>query len=417
MERYAIMNILIICYDGELRGRGIKLLGEMDMKGNTRNRNLFWRRKPYDIENTEQLFLRRIKENMLFHFRSCESYQRLVRALGWSEEKIAEVSAIEELPILPTLYFKHHRLDSLPEKKMLTTATSSGTSGNKSVIGYDFKSLWRALGMVLGIAKKHKLLSIRPCHYIILGYEHRSLLWGNRKVEEKAVAKTAYGFTFFAPALSRTYALKKVDGEYKLNLEEIKEKLIRFSKGRTPVRIMGFPFHAFWLLNEMKEEGIRCPLPKGSMMAFGGGWKEYYTQRADKETMYELVEEILNIPESRCREFFGAVEHPILYCDCKNHHFHVPIYARVIIRDADTLAPVKNGEAGLVNLLTPMLQSAPALSIMTDDLGILHDASECGCGIDAPFLEILGRVGMTDITTCAAGAEKLSMDILKEVAK
>ena len=48
---------------------------------------------------------------------------------------------------------------------------------------------------------------------------------------------------------------------------------------------------------------------------------------------------------------------------------------------------------------------------MTDDLGILHDGKSCGCGINTPYLEIIGRIGMKDIKTCAAGAA----EILKEV--
>jgi len=375
--------------------------------------SLFWHRKPYDIENTDKKFLKAMKENMLFQFENCKEYRSVLEAQGWNEERIQEILSVSDFPFLPTLYFKHHKMLSVPMKKMLTTATSSGTSGNKSVIGFDVKSLWKGLGMVLSVGRVHKLFSLRPCHYIILGYEPKSVLRKGKEIEEKAVAKTAYGFTYFAPALSRTYALKLVGGEYKLNLEEIRRKLIKYSKGRTPVRLMGFPFHAYFLLSAMKEEGIRCPLPKGSMISFGGGWKEYYTQKADKGTMYRLVEEVLNIPESQCREFFGAVEHPILYCDCPKHHFHVPIYSRVVIRDVDTFVPVENGTPGLVNLMTPMVGSCPILSIMTDDLGILHDGQNCGCGISTPYLEILGRVGMTDIVTCAAGAEKLTADILK----
>lgn len=378
---------------------------------------LFWHRKPYDVKKTEKVFLQCMKENMLFQFENCQEYREVTEGLDWSKERIAQIQTVEEFPFLPTLYLKHHQMHSVPMKKMMTTATSSGTSGNKSVIGFDLKSLWKGLGMVISVGRVHKLFSLRPCHYIILGYEPKSVLRKGKKIEEKAVAKTAYGFTYLAPALSRTYALKNVDGEYQLNLQEIKEKLLRFSRRKTPVRIMGFPFHAYWLLSQMKEEGLKCPLPKGSMISFGGGWKEYYTQKADKQTMYRLVEEILDIPESRCREFFGAVEHPILYCDCPKHHFHVPIYSRVVIRDVDTLEPVENGTPGLVNLLTPMVGSTPILSIMTDDLGILHNGDNCGCGIETPYLEILGRVGMTDIVTCAAGAEMLTKDILKEGLK
>lgn len=386
-------------------------------------KNLFWYKDPYDLNHTENCFKEKMIENMLFQYDNCEEYRMLLKRKGFDRNRIQRIKGVEEIPFIPTLYFKHHRMISMPDKKIVLRATSSGTSGNKSIIGFDFKSLWDGLGMVLKIGKKHKLLSLRPCHYIVLGYEYVSPRSRKKQYKktgregentEMAVAKTAYGFTFFTPALSRTFALKYNNGKYELNLEAVKKKLIQFSKQKTPVRLMGFPFHAYWLLSRMKEEGITCHLPKGSMMAFGGGWKQYYTQRADKETMYKLVEEVLGIKEDMCREFYGAVEHPILYTDCKNHHFHLPIYGRVVIRDVDTYEPVANETPGLVNLLTPMIRSVPLLSIMTDDLGILHDGERCGCGITTPYFEILGRVGMEDIVTCAAGAENLTKTILME---
>jgi hypothetical protein len=51
-----------------------------------------------------------------------------------------------------------------------------------------------------------------------------------------------------------------------------------------------------------------------------------------------------------------------------------------------------------------MVNATPILSVMTDDLGVLHDAGQCKCGIASPYLEIIGRVGLRDIKTCAAGA-------------
>lgn len=372
-------------------------------------RRLFWHKHPYDIAHTDDIFLQKTIENAVYQFDNCDEYRRLMLSRGFSREKLLALDSPAELPFIPTLYFKHHKLLSVPKKKLLIRATSSGTSGNKSIIGFDFKSLWAGLGMVLTIGRKHRLLSPVPCHYIVLGYEFN-------KHASMAVAKTAYGYTWFTPALSRTYALKYENGSYTLQLERIKEQLIRLSHQKFPVRIIGFPFHAHWLLSQMKEEGIRLKLPKGSIIAFGGGWKQHYSEKVDKETMYRLVDEVLGIKEENCREFFGAVEHPILYCDCANHHFHVPIYSRVVIRDVDTFESVPNGTPGLVNLITPMVQSTPLLSIMTDDLGILHDGSNCGCGIETPYLEILGRIGMTDITTCAAGAENLMKDILEREA-
>lgn len=77
----------------------------------------------------------------------------------------------------------------------------------------------------------------------------------------------------------------------------------------------------------------------------------------------------------------------------------------MIVRDPDTLQPVENDRIGLINLLTPMVDSVPLLSVMTDDLGILH-TEPCPCGISSPYLEIIGRVGVKEIVTCASGAQE-----------
>ena len=139
----------------------------------------------------------------------------------------------------------------------------------------------------------------------------------------------------------------------------------------------------------------------------GGGWKQFYTQQVDKPVLYDLVNRVLGIPEEQIIEVFSAVEHPILYADCVRHHFHIPVYSRVIIRDSETLEPLPPGQPGLVEFITPLLTATPILAVMTDDLGILHPAGSCPCGNPAPWLEILGRVGLKDIKTCAAGAAEL----------
>lgn len=75
-----------------------------------------------------------------------------------------------------------------------------------------------------------------------------------------------------------------------------------------------------------------------------------------------------------------------------------------MIRDTETLEALPKGRAGLVNLLTPIGSDLPLMSVMTDDIGVLHDKKECGCGIKSDYLEILGRTGAKGIRTCAAGA-------------
>lgn len=367
----------------------------IDMKHTKR---LFNQKDIYNTEKTNRLFAEAIRENALFHYKNCPEYKRVLDDFGFNPEDIRAYADLEKLPFLPTLYFKHHHLQSFPPKKQIIKATSSGTSGSMSKIGFDFKSLNLGKKMVIKVGKYHKLWSIKPVNYIIFGYQPT-------KENKTAVSKTAYGFTFFAPALSRTFALENTKNGYALSWDRVIKALERCAKSRFPMRTIGFPAYTYFLLRDLKEKGIRYQMPKGSMVTLGGGWKQFYTEKVDKQEFYSLVKEVLGIEENNVIEFFGAVEHPILYTDCRCHHFHIPVYSRVIIRSPDDLSPLPNGQAGIINLLTPMMYSAPLCSIMTDDLGVLH-TEPCPCGAKSPWLEIIGRVGISDIVTCAAGADE-----------
>lgn len=363
-------------------------------------KKLFRCRDPFDTENTKGLFFDAMRDNLIFQYENCPEYRQILQSRGFSPEDMRCYEDIEKIPPLPTLFLKKHRLWSMPKEKCPITATSSGTSGSFSEIGFDTKGLLLGLDMVMRVFGRMGILSPVPVNYIIMGYRpHKS----NRT----AVSKTAFGFTLCAPAIRRTYALKIEDGKYLPDLDGVITAIQKYSRSPFPARFIGFPSYMFFALKLMEERGIRVRLPRNSMIMLGGGWKQFYKEQPEKRTLYELAEKTLGIPEERIIESFGAAEHPILYCDCKNHHFHVPVYSRVIIRDVHTLEPLKTGEAGIVNLLTPMITAVPVLSVMTDDLGVLREGDECGCGIHSPYLEIIGRVGIGEIKTCAAGAEQL----------
>ena len=355
---------------------------------------------PYDLPASDQQFLLAVRENCAFHYAHCPEYRAVLDSFSFRPEDLRESDDLARLPFLPTVTFKRHRMFSLPRRKMAAVSTSSGTSGQFSEVGFDWPALWCDWNMLWKIGRPRGFFSPRPTHYLILGYKPRR---GNRT----SVTRTAFGATLLAPALSRTYALKYQDGGYVPDLEGVADALIRHGKSRFPTRLVGFPSYTYFLLRQLESRGIRLRLPRGSKLLLGGGWKQFYAQQVDKPVLYRLAEELLGIPEEQIIEVFSAVEHPILYADCTRHHFHIPIYSRVIIRDPDTLAPLPPGQPGLVEFITPLLTATPILAVMTDDLGILHPAGSCPCGNPAPWLEILGRVGLKDIKTCAAGAAEL----------
>lgn len=366
-------------------------------------RKLFSLKRPYDTDS-DALFLNAVRENALFHYTHCAEYRKILDGSNFGETELRSEKPISEylaeLPFIPTLLFKRRRMFSMPSRRIIVKATSSGTSGRFSEIGFDAGGLFCGLKMVLKLGSHRKLFSPIPCRYIVMGYQPHH---GNRT----AITKTAFGATLFTPCISRKYILKFKDGKYSPDFEGIISTVQKYSKKRAPVRFMGFPAYTFFLLKEMERRGISVKLPKRSKILLGGGWKQFYAEQTDKETFYRLAEKILGIADKDIIEFFGAVEHPVMYTDCTNHHFHIPVYSRVIIRGCDDFSPLGNGEVGLVNLITPMVCATPILSVMTDDLGVLHDGAECGCGIKTPYLEIIGRVAPDSIKTCAAGASEL----------
>ncbi len=356
---------------------------------------LFLEKRLYDHKHTNGIFLKAVKENIRFHQLHNKSYADILKKQNFSIQQIRTINDLYKIPVLPTLYFKSHRIYSIPLKRVLLKSTSSGTSGKKSQIGYDLRSLKLGLHMIFRMTQYHKLCSHSFTNYIIFGYQPN-------KHNQTVVSKTAFASTLFAPARKRVYALKLVNGQYQLNFPEVKSNLIEYSKRSSPVRLIGFPAFLYFFLQRCKEEGLQFMLPKDSMVFLGGGWKQFYTEKVEKAELFQLVEDVLGIKTEKCREFYGAVEHPMIYCSCKNHHFHVPTYSRVIVRDVDTFLPVADGKIGLMNFITPLLNSVPTISVMTDDLGILHKGCECGCGIKTPYFEIIGRVGLHEIKTCAS---------------
>lgn len=357
---------------------------------------IFLGKNPYVARN-DGAYLRAVRENVRFHAEHNPKYARILNHFQFCADDLKSEADLCKIPVLPTLYFKRNELFSVPEEKLVLKATSSGTKGQKSTVGFDRRSMIRGLGMAVRFFAYHRMISVLPTNYIVLGYEPGGRL-------DLGAAKTAFGVTKFAPALHREYALKKTEQGYADNAESVLNALLRYERQGFPVRFVGFPAYLHFLVRELKRRGISLRLHKRSIVILGGGWKQFDGEKIDGESLFVLVQETLGIPRENCLEFFSAVEHPLPYCKCRNGHFHVPVYSRVIIRDAETLLPVPNGTPGILGFVSPLVTSMPLVSVMTDDIAVLHEAEHCGCGIETPYFELLGRANAKGIQTCAATA-------------
>jgi phenylacetate-coenzyme A ligase PaaK-like adenylate-forming protein len=371
---------------------------------------LFYHPRLYDLAGTEALFMRAIADNVRHHIRRCPEYAEILRLRDFSPDSLTGTEDLGRLPPITTLFLKRRALYSAPKERLILKSTTSGTSGRVGFMGLDLPTSLHGIGMIATTFLTHRLPSPRLTNYAVLGYEPA-------KHNKIGAARTAYAMTFSAPALRREYALRDTGDAYESNLDALCDALARYAKQNRPVRFIGFPAYFMFLLKELQKRGLRMRLHPRSLVILAGGWKQFFAERIEKPELYALSEETVGLGGSRIREFFGAVEHPIAYCDCANHHFHVPIYSRVLIRDVNTLEPVGYGVPGLLNLITPMVTSMPFSSVITDDIATLYPGESCGCGVTSPYFEIEGRVGMADIKTCAAGAAELLSDLVRGSAE
>jgi len=346
------------------------------------------------------LFLQAVRENLLFQIEHCTDYARILKAQNFSPENIKTEADLWKIPVLPTLYFKRNRLFSMPEAELTVNATSSGTKGAQSVVGFDPESMRLGIAMMTRFLSYHKLISPLPTNYLILNYEPS-------EHTQMGAIKTSSGMIRFAPALHKEYALKDNGSGYSPNPEGVQKALFRYARSGFPVRLIGFPSYLWLLVSELEKQGISLKLNRNSKVLLGGGWKQFTGDQIDSEDLFKTVEKTLGIPCENCFDFFSAVEHPLPYIKCKNGHFHVPIYSRVFIRDVSTLEPVSNGQLGLLSFVTPLVSSMPLLSVVTDDLAISYPTVECGCGISTPYFDLKGRAGVDGIKTCTTEAAEL----------
>ena len=118
---------------------------------------LYGFKEVYNHRDTDRLFLNAVKGNVDFHRSHCREYDGILKRQGFYTEQMKTAADLYRLPCLPTLYFKRHTLYSMAERSMVIKATSSGTAGKKSRLGFELKGLMYAGEMTLRMARFHGL--------------------------------------------------------------------------------------------------------------------------------------------------------------------------------------------------------------------------------------------------------------------
>lgn len=357
--------------------------------------------RPYQSNAiSEQLFHNAMLEIVSFHVKNTPGYAQWLTHHNINPDN-PQLNSWGDLPPIFANYFKHHLLLSNTGQDALEL-TSSGTSGQKSRMRFDERSIKAAQGMVDHIFNHYGWVTPdTPCNYLLLSYEPNDIITLGTAYTDQFLCK-------YAPVKQAVYALRNTGKGHEFDPFGVIQALQTFSQDDAPVRILGFPAFMWFVLERMRDMNFPpLALPPGSLIFFGGGWKTHADKEIPKATLYARLGEQLGLPDACCRDGYGAVEHCVPYIECAHHHFHIPVYARAWIRDTRTFEIKGYGARGFLQFVSPYITSSPAHSVVMSDLAILHRAHECGCGAETDWFELLGRASQHKTRSCALAASEL----------
>ncbi|WP_373318046.1 LuxE/PaaK family acyltransferase [Virgisporangium aliadipatigenens] len=335
----------------------------------------------YGLPQAEkELLLRAELDRLTEHHRAhCPEYRRLLTIFG-----SARGTGIAGVPWLPVSVFKTHRLLSVPESEVFKTMTSSGTTGQRvSRIVLDRATAQRQAQALVAIMAT----VLGPDRLPMLIVDSPAVVGDRRQMS----ARGAGVLGMAALGRHHTYAL---DTDMRVDVTAIRRFLERF--GDRPFLMFGFTYMVWRHL--VTELGAQADLSRG-VLVHSGGWKALQAQAVDNPTFKRVLRERFGL--TRVHNFYGMVEQVgSVFLEGDDGYLHAPNFADVLVRDPVTWEPAPNGTVGVLEVVSALPTSYPGHAILTEDLGVVHDAGDPATGWGGTRLSVVGRLPRVELRGC-----------------
>jgi len=356
--------------------------------------------RPFDYSPPwKDKFFGAMKHSFEHHVARSPFYKKLCDHKGFASADLKSFDDIWNIPFILSDAFKSFNIATNTGGFFRTDITSTGTSGRKSRVGLDMISGRRLLYSTYHIFRTLGLVDEkRRTNYLMMAYDPDL-------DESLATTNSDILISHFTLRNEMFYALAaNPEGQTTFLRDEAVEQLKRFNDKGHPVRVLGFTHHTYEVVTAYTKKYGKVRFPKGSYILTGGGWKDFGHLYGDDFDAVAFLKEHTTIDPKNVRDLYTLSEHPIFYLQCEHHNMHIPNVSLACIRDVRTLKILPCGETGLVHLYSPMIESAPVLSILTTDYGQTGD--KCTCSVGGPYIKIERRAGVTKKATCALTADE-----------
>jgi Acyl-protein synthetase, LuxE len=345
-----------------------------------------------DFIATEQFSLNKIDKTVLlneklndlhfWHYENCELYKNVSDKLFHVEKQI---DSIENLPYLPVSVFKNYTVKSISQDQVYKTLTSSGTTGQSpSRIYLDTDTA------------KLQTFSLSKIIAHVLGKSRMPMLI----VDSQTVLKDKSSFSARGAGIlglspfgkDHTYIL---NDNYEIDNDKLSSFLDKYNGQE--IFIFGFTFMVWQYLAQLPPN--KYDLSK-AVLIHSGGWKKLIEISVDNNTFRKVLNEKFKL--ERIYNFYGMVEQVgSVFLENSQGFLQCPNFADIIIRNPVDLSVQKNGEPGLIQVISCLPKSYPGHSLLTEDIGICHGEDDAKNGWKGKYFEIKGRAKKAELRGCS----------------
>jgi len=342
---------------------------------------------PFSINRKEKnkIFTNQIRSLTFHHYQFCKRYKKIIKNLKF---KIKSNNKLENFPMLPVRLFKKFDFKSVSESAIVKKIVSSGTSGKElSKIYLDKKNAHnqvKVLGKIMSTILGNKRLPM-----LIVDQDPKLL---NKSIFN-ARAAAIYGFSIFG----KNYCFL-LNEKNKIDYTSLNNFLARYSKEK--FLVFGFTSLVYEnLIKKISAKSIKSNF-KNAILLHGGGWKKLEKLRINNK---QFKQKLLNkIKIKDIYNYYGLVEQTgSIFIECKKcGHLVTSVFSDIFIRDRE-FNIVKNGQKGLIQLLSLLPTSYPGHNILTEDIGEIIDEKDCKCRMNGKHFLVHGRAKESEIRGCS----------------
>jgi hypothetical protein len=301
---------------------------------------------------------------------------------------------IADLPYLPVGVFKADPpLALVGADEVKRTLTSSATTAQvPSRVVLDAATARRMVKGVITIIRDFIGPARRP--YLVIDTE------ANLAAHSELGARGAAIQSLSSFATETVCCLRPgKDGDSSLDVEKLLACAAKWK--HSEVLVYGFT-HVIWtqLVEPLQRQDISFDVPNVRVL-HSGGWKRLEQQAVTRDVFTRGVASIFGCSPDRIIDYYGMVENVgVIYPDCDHGNKHVPAFADVVVRNPLTLAPVRRGERGLIQVCSVLPTSFPGFLLLTEDMAEVIDYEECPCGRRGTSFRFAGRAPKAEVRGC-----------------